>query len=410
MTPGNRRRPAAAVSLLWGFLTAAAAVADGPGPVTVQIEAPERPDLVEVRVEDLPAALVRSAFEENDWGRLLWVGAVDPEAEGFGSTTSGTGTFGTPDLEAAVASTTSDRQPLLGRYRVEGDLLVFRPRFPVAPGLVVVARVDGHRLRRAPARLTASYRVPEPERSPSTRVEAVYPTVDTVPSNLLRLYVHFSAPMAARGVLDHVRLVDGDGEPVPLAFVEVGEGLWDPGRTRLTLFVHPGRVKRGVGPNVAMGPVLREGEEVRLVIDAGALDAFGVPLAAGFERRYRVGPADRRSPDPGAWGLVAPAGGRDPLEVRLDAPADRALLERLPAVLDAGGQPVAGSVEIADGERTWRFVPDVPWRPGPHVLEVPAALEDPSGNRVDGLFEAEPGQPRGDTGPRRLDFEIPQPP
>ena len=39
-------------------------------------------------------------------------------------------------------------------------------------------------------------------------------------------------------------------------------------RHRLTLLFHPGRVKRGVGPNEALGPPLRSGETFRLVVDA----------------------------------------------------------------------------------------------------------------------------------------------
>ena len=53
-----------------------------------------------------------------------------------------------------------------------------------------------------------------------TIVSDVYPTGD-VPENLLKLYLHFSAPMRRTGVYEHIHLTDKHGERIEAPFVEV---------------------------------------------------------------------------------------------------------------------------------------------------------------------------------------------
>ncbi|MEM8994278.1 MAG: hypothetical protein AAGF23_05745, partial [Acidobacteriota bacterium] len=305
------------------------------------------------------------------------------------------------DVDAdPVADPVTDLPPLLGTYDVDPALGVrFRPRFAPAPGLVLDARFDGAAWARLvdgakdPGILSARFVVPEPEARERARVLSVTPSGE-VPANLLRLYVHFSEPMSARHVLDHVRLLDPSGRPVDDAFVEVPGGLWDPRLTRLTLFVHPGRVKRGVGPNQASGPVFETGGRYRLRVEASAKDAAGRALGEAHEATLLVGPPDRRSPDPSKWRFVAPPDPGSPLVVELDEPVDGALLARL---LEVEGHAVRVRVD-ADARRA-RLEPGSPWTPGRYRLLVPVALEDPSGNRVDRLFEEAPASAGTEDGP-----------
>ena len=121
--------------------------------------------------------------------------------------------------------------------------------------------------------------------SPTTEVLAIYPSVEVLPVNHLRLYVHFSAPMsedwAARAV--HLRRAD-DGEPLAGVFLE-GPELWDGERRRLTLLLDPGRIKRALVPNQQSGYPLIEGVPVVVRIDAAFRDAEGWPIDAIAERR-----------------------------------------------------------------------------------------------------------------------------
>jgi hypothetical protein len=213
-----------------------------------------------------------------------------------------------------------------------------------------------------------------------------------LPENTLRLYVQFSRPMSPRDVHRRVQLLAEDGRAVPLAFVEVREGLWDPDRTRLTLFLHPGRIKRGVAPGERLGPPLRAGRSYRLVVDAAMADALGTPLGAAAEFTFQAGPADREPPVAEAVRVRPPAGGRDPVVVAWPEPLDHALQHRFVWVETAEGSPVAGEIQVGPNESTWTLVPDPEWTPGGYAVRVRSALEDRAGNRFDRPFDRDPGQ------------------
>jgi hypothetical protein len=62
---------------------------------------------------------------------------------------------------------------------------------------------------------------------PTTVVSQVYPTAEVLPENLLKFYVHFSAPMSSGHIYDHIRLIgDSTGKEVELPFLEIDEELW----------------------------------------------------------------------------------------------------------------------------------------------------------------------------------------
>jgi hypothetical protein len=286
-----------------------------------------------------------------------------------------------------------DKPAIAGSYDLDSDGLHFRPRFPFVSGVTYTARLDlGGNV------VVRSFEVAAPAgRAP--RVLAVFPSADVLPENLLRFYVHFSQPMEAKSAQRHVRLVDGDGAEVPLAFVDIEHGLWDPRQTRLTVLLHPGRIKRGVAPGERLGPPLRAGASYKLVVDASMSDTSGRPLGSTFEKSFRVSPADRVSPSRDGLRLDAPAGRDEPLTVRLSEPLDEALLRRLVWVEDAAGRVLEGTIDVRNGETVWSFRPSAPWSPGAHAVRVNPALEDRAGNRFDRLFDRETSGEGTDPGP-----------
>jgi len=224
----------------------------------------------------------------------------------------------------------------------------------------------------------------------TTRVTGVYPSVDRVPSNLLRWYVETSAPMEPGNALQHVHLMDEAGREVPGAFLALDQELWDPERRRLTVLFDPGRVKRGVRTNVESGAPLVAGRRYRLVIDDGWTDGTGAQLASGFEHAFEAIDADRRSPEPDRWRLTIPGGGtRAPLHVSFGEPLDHALATRMLAVLDPDGERVPGSVALAEGDSAWTFTPKLPWLAGDYSLRVGGALEDLAGNNIVRVFDVD---------------------
>ena len=63
------------------------------------------------------------------------------------------------------------------------------------------------------------------------------------------------------------------------------------------------------------------------------------------------------------------------------------MLQHTLSVRDVAGRNVGGVAEIGEGERSWRFTPDVPWEAGEHQLVVEPRLEDVAGNSPARVFD-----------------------
>jgi hypothetical protein len=204
------------------------------------------------------------------------------------------------------------------------------------------------------------FRLPAPVARPA-EVTAIYPSASVVPENLLRFYIHFSAPMSRGDVYQHIGLLDGRDRPVELPFLELGEELWDPAQQRLTLLIDPGRIKRGVKPREEVGTALREGEQFTLVVQATWLDAQNRPLAKAFVKKFRVGPPLQRAIDPAEWQIGAPAQGtREPLTIDFPGPLDQALLGRMISVRHCdrrtSGRPADSTWSSMRHWKTWQAI------------------------------------------------------
>jgi hypothetical protein len=308
-----------------------------------------------------------------------------------------------------------DQPAVLGSYRVEEGVLRFEPRFPPGEGLRFRAVFDPAKL---PGRdggkaepVVAEFTVPKPPRTVATVVEQVYPTTAKLPENQLKFYVHFSAPMSRGQAYQHIRLLDAAGKPVEQGFLELAEELWDAQVKRFTLFIDPGRIKRGLKPREDLGPVLEAGKSYTLVVDAQWADAKGYPLKQEFRKSFRVTAPVEEAIDVKAWQLEPPAAGKAaPLSVTFPRPLDHALLLRVFVVTDGDGKKVAGRVAVSDEETRWQFTPEQPWQAGTYNLVVDTTLEDLAGNNIARPFEVDvfhPVQREVKTKTVSLPFTIP---
>jgi hypothetical protein len=287
--------------------------------------------------------------------------------------------------------------PLFGEHRVDGDGVVFLPRFSLTPGLTykAVFKTSWIPGSGSSATVERTFTVPRPPSAGPTVVTQVFPTRDTLPENQLKFYLHFSAPMRRGEAYERLRLLDAAGKEVEMPFLELAEELWDNTGTRLTLFFDPGRIKRGLKPREEIGPALEEGKSYTLVIDARWLDAEGTPLGReDYRKAFKVVAPDDRQPDPKNWKLQPPpAGSAQPLSVVFDEPLDSAMLQRVLTVLDAKNQPVPGRIEVDQQETRWRFVPDQAWPAGEYSLAILTTLEDLAGNSIGRPFEVDVFRP-----------------
>ena len=294
---------------------------------------------------------------------------------------------------------------MAGRYEVGPDALAFSPRYPLVPGLdyTMLAPPAGGEAQRV------AFHLPGAPAEPTTEVLAIHPSGERLVRNQLKLYVEFSASMSEGQAARHVRLERaGTGEPIEDPFVPEPE-LWDRERRRLTLLFDPGRLKRGLRPQLEAGYPLQEGVAVRVVIGEGFRDAGGNPLRAPFERRYEVDGDVRTRVDPRDWECRLPAAGTaEPLVVRFDRPLDHALLQHALEVTDDAGRLVRGRAEVGPAEQSWTFTPAAPWPEGEYRLVVDPRLEDLAGNSLARVFDRdlERDEPPGDPATQSLPFAL----
>lgn len=296
--------------------------------------------------------------------------------------------------------------PVFGECRAADGDLIFEPRFPLRPGLeyrAVFTPSSGPPVER-------TFSLPAPPAGPPTSLVRIFPSRDTLPENQLKFYLHFSAPMARGEAYRRIHLMESGGKEVDMPFLELGEELWDPSGTRLTLFFDPGRIKRGLKPREEAGPSLEEGKSYTLVVDRAWQDATGRPLAEGARKAFRAAAPDDVQPDPAKWKLEAPrSGSKDPLTVRFEKPLDEAMLRRVLLVTDSTGGELRGRIEIDQEEMRWRFTPDVAWKAGRHALVADTVLEDLAGNSIARPFEVDvvrPVERRITTETIKLTFDV----
>lgn len=271
---------------------------------------------------------------------------------------------------------TQRETPMVGQVRREQGTLIFEPRFPLLPETVYTAVY---------AALSASYQLPARAPVAATRVVQVYPSASTLPLNLLKFYVHFSAPMSRGDSYRHIRLLSPQGAPVEIPFLELAEELWSPDLTRLTLLFDPGRIKRGVKPLEDIGGALELGKRFTLELSDSWRDGRGNPLAAPFRKTFLVGVADRTPIAPSRWKLLAPRRGtREPLTLLFNEPLDHALALRLIQVEGTPGTPT-----LDQEERRWRFTPELPWQRRRYTVRASPLLEDLAGNNIGKTFDVD---------------------
>jgi hypothetical protein len=304
--------------------------------------------------------------------------------------------------------------PMLGVYRIESGVLRFEPQFPLEPGIIYRAIFRPARLpgagNPADGEVTSLFQLPANKPNLSTTVEMIYPSAGVLPENLLKFYIHFSAAMSRGRIYEHIQLRGEAGKQIELPFLEIDEELWDPTMTRLTLFLDPGRIKRGVRPLEEVGPALEAGKSYILVIGSELKDGSGSPLKETFRKEFKVGPPDRDPPDPATWKIQSPqAGTRDPLAVTFTDPVDHALALRLISVAGESGESLDGKAALEDQERRWIFTPGSLWRRGTYRLVIQTTLEDLAGNNIGKPFDVdlfEGVQRRLTTSNLKIPFEV----
>ncbi|NRB46738.1 MAG: hypothetical protein HRU41_03630 [Saprospiraceae bacterium] len=223
------------------------------------------------------------------------------------------------------------------------------------------------------------------------RVMAVFPSADTLPANLLRMYIHFSKPMKTVGNLENIKLLDENHQEVMGAIFNNVHELWDHDQRQLTLILDPARVKTGLVAHQTMGRALQAGRYYTLSIEK-LEDVDSKPLEETFTKTFWVEEEDIVAPNTENWKVHIPASNsKSPLVIQFPAMLDRLSLLQRVQLTDVNNQAIDGQVEIKGQETIWHFAPIRKWQAGGYNIYVHTRLEDPAGNNLNGLFDHEIG-------------------
>lgn len=270
--------------------------------------------------------------------------------------------------------------PILGEYNLAGNEVAFKPLIPLSPGKQYDVFFK--------EKLTGSLTVPLPDATAAPTVVALYPSSDTLPENLLKIYLRFSSPMQEGVALQHLHLLNSKGDTIPDIFLNLQPELWSNEGTTLTVWLDPGRIKRNLIPNQRLGNPLVAGGSYSIRVDSAWKNTQGQPLKHSFVKRFVAGERDESSPRITQWHLSLPAARTtQPLQVYFPEPLDYFLLKETVQVFDEKGDVVEASSRVVKGEQCLSVVPAQPWRAGRYRLLAAAYLEDLAGNNFNRLFD-----------------------
>jgi hypothetical protein len=286
---------------------------------------------------------------------------------------------------------------MAGDYRFTENSLLFMPRFPPVPeqhynvlfNADLFTKKFTTNFRFKQSTYSQRFYIDTPNFKPTTQVSKILPLAHIVPQNILKFYVYFSEPMSMEDPLKYITITDDNGVVINDAFVRVPEGLWDQQKTRLTLFVHPGRIKRGVGLNIKKGMVFQKGMRYQINVNKNFKDYRGVTLVSNITKVFSVSQSIYQTLSPENWTLILPdVQSEQSLIIEPERILEPVLAKKMIHVVNKKtGRKVSGSIEVDSLASTLTFKPKTAWVPGKYELIVDDRLEDLAGNTTTALFD-----------------------
>lgn len=315
----------------------------------------------------------------------------------------------------------SERVGILGDLDVNGAYIAFRPLIPFTHGLQYEILFRN--------KLLASFSIPKADPNDAPEVVAIFPSQDTLPENLLKIYIHFSKPMRENQSGKYVTLLKNEHDTIQGAFLNLIPELWNEDRSILTLWLDPGRIKRDLQPNLSLGAPLQNHNQYKIVVSSDWQNQEGVRLSKNFVKQFTTAARDSLSPEPVRWKTNEPkAGTRQFLKVEFGEPLDQGLLsetlvvqkltkagastssrDKLDEINDEHRVSIKGKWQIGPEETTAEFTPNNNWESGYYLIRVETRLEDLAGNNINRLFEKDISKKTHDRKPAKyvgVPFEV----
>ena len=273
--------------------------------------------------------------------------------------------------------------PILGKWSKSDGKLVFWPVWPFTSGLNYELLENG--------RSVAAFSIPS-TLSHANLTLSVFPSSDTLPANLLKMYFQFSEAMQQVRSEKYVFILNQKGDTLQEVFMDLHPELWNDLEDRLTLWIDPGRVKRDLIRNQKLGAPLDEGKTYQLIVSFKWKSQNGATLSTDFTKNIFISNEDRVKPNLQKWSLDIPtANTKNPLIIDFKESLDYALLQDCISI-NRHGEDFNGEYQLVREERGLIFTPEEKWKIGTYQIQVESRLEDLAGNNMNRLFDVDLSQ------------------
>ena len=269
---------------------------------------------------------------------------------------------------------------------LNNETVIFKPLIAFTPGLRYEVLFSN--------KPVGQFEIPALSMANRTEIVSIFPTVDTLPENALKLYIVFSKPMQEGQALNNITVIKNDNDTLQSTFLHLDQELWNKERTTLTLWFDPGRVKRDLQPNKNLGLPLQENNRYKIIIAESWRDERGIILKSGYQKEFIVGKRDNHFPNPENWTIYQPkAGTKEGLRIELHESLDYLLLKNAVHIIDRNGKTVDGTFVPMAKETVLTFTPDGIWNRAEYIINIESRLEDLAGNNLNRLFDKDLTKP-----------------
>ncbi|MEB3346499.1 Ig-like domain-containing protein [Aquimarina gracilis] len=219
-------------------------------------------------------------------------------------------------------------------------------------------------------------------------IEAIYPSSRKLPSNVLKWYIRFSKSIDQTNPYDHIHFLTASGDTIRKAILNLENALISEDRKLLTVWIDPGRQKRGLIPNQQLGAVFEEGKEYSLVITQEFKDKEGIPLKQNQIHQFIITTSDRKQPNVNSWKIRSPEVGTiSELKIDFKEQMDYGSMLNRITLLNPDKKKVTGDLKLIKNESTLVLKPHKPWIKGEYEIVIDSRIEDLAGNNLNRLFD-----------------------
>ena len=232
-------------------------------------------------------------------------------------------------------------KPMLGQYLKERNKLIFIPLIPLNHELHYTAKYDNGE--------SFHFQIAAVGKG-NLKVLNVYPSLDSLPSNILKFYIEFSESVGSGQAYEMINILDETGKVLPADFVNLGTELWNKERTRLTMWLDPGRIKRDLLKNQTEGEVLEVSKKYTLFLDKRLVSINLNSMETDYEKSFITLESDRIKPKVSEW-MLEWIKGKNSIKILFPEAMDYGSTIKAFEVFTKANKKVVGDWQIGKAEK-----------------------------------------------------------